>query len=219
MHFVDIFAPSESRLTDSIVNEWPDRHLTVQSLMDILTCKPAFASGMASGSSVLPKRVPRAQIWIETNSEQRDHWKVLKEELETHWKALLKEHQIDDIEDFPLLPKGMDMAQVNDFPLDDADGLMLLWGDQRDVRTLLTYINKVDSLSVRRPAPGIVAYLSPPKPHMAERPIALGWDVLRFKQDPPKVPPLKKLAPQSDDVEELRQFLDRVFKRACLRSV
>jgi hypothetical protein len=178
-----------------------------------------LASGMNPDSAEggPEKRVPRARLWIERNAQQPDHWRVLKNELETHWNALLAERMMTS-DDFPLLPGGMDIDCVSDFPLDDADGLLLLWGDQRDVRTLVSYINKVDDLPRRRPAPGIVAYLSPPQPQLNERPVALGWEVLRFSQDPPRPPPLLAVKPQQADVRELRQFLDRVFHRAMRRA-
>ena len=108
----------------------------------------------------------------------------------------------------------MNLESVDDFPLDDADGLILLWG-RRERRTLLSHINHVDDM-LRTPAPSIVAYLSPPNPHMASTVPALGWEVLRFSPDPLDPPP-QVVAPAPDDEGRLTEFLGDVFARASGR--
>ncbi len=63
---------------------------------------------------------------------------------------------------------------------------------------------------LRTPAPSIVAYLSPPNPHMASTVPALGWEVLRFSPDPLDPPP-QVVAPAPDDEGRLTDFLGDVF--------
>lgn len=175
------------------------------ALLDLLLPAPG-----ACRSGGPPRRAPRARVWIESNATEPKHWKLLKRELEVRWARLLSEHKLEAA-DFPLFSGGMNLESVDDFPLDDADGLILLWG-RRERRTLLSHINRVDDI-LRTPAPSSVAYLSPPNPHMDSTVPALGWEVLRFTQDPFEPPP-RVVAPAPDDEARLTEFLGDVYARA-----
>jgi len=173
-----------------------------------------FLDSIVSPGTTL-HRMPRARLCIESNRHLQDHWTVLRDELEKHWNKLLADRGTT-ADKFPLLPSSLNTEQVQDYPLGDADGLLLLWGEDRDAHALISCINWVEDLSPNKPAPGIVAYLTPPKPKLDERPLALGWEILRFRQDPPTPPPTS-VVPQLDDVNQLEKFLGRVYDRALRR--
>ena len=109
--------------------------------------------------------------------------------------------------------RGLPVDQIDQIAnLDDADGVVLLWG-RKTPEALVAQINKVEGkLTGRHVAPGIVAYLMPPQ--QATEPVpAWGWQVLRFN------------ATNEDDIDvvdderdELKRFLKKVFERRHQRD-
>jgi hypothetical protein len=157
---------------------------------------------------------PRAKVLIESNKIEKVQWQLLQMELNDRWDELL--HTVrPEPNDFPLFTGSLAIDELDSYSLDDADGLILLWGE-RTKPTLLSHINHVEN-KLRRPAPSIVAYLCPPNPHAQEAMPALQWEVLRFNQRPGDPPPPTQVAPEPDDADRLTVFLKGVLKRAQRR--
>jgi hypothetical protein len=97
--------------------------------------------------------------------------------------------------------------------LDDADGVVLLWG-RKTPDTLLAQIDNVEKKMAfgKEPAPGIVAYLMPPQPTADPMP-AWGWQVLRFNASDEQ-----RINVLDGDGDELDRFLKKVYARRLQRD-
>jgi hypothetical protein len=148
------------------------------------------------------------RIYIESNRNERLLWKPLGEQIKRKWDKLVAGKKIKP----PLYvrPRGLPIDEIERHPpLDDADGVVLLWG-KKEPRSLLSQIDKVeDRLSGRDLAPCIVAYLMPPQPDPKAPIVAWSWDVLRFQAEREE-----DIDVVADDTSELEAFLQRILDRA-----
>lgn len=167
---------------------------------------PAAAAGAMAASPPRPVR-----LFIESNRNEPWQWKMLGEQIRPLWQKLLDERHISV--PLNLRPSGLNIDEIDLFNLDEADGLILLWG-QKEARSLLSQINLVED-RLTELAPAIVAYLTPPKPQADQAVPALGWQVLRFQQQ--EVPPPKAVRPDQNDASELTRFLNDVLDRTSRR--
>lgn len=174
-------------------------------LLDWLAPRPA---GQGGEQSRRPSR--RVCVYIETNASEHDAWRQLGAQIRSRWDRLLQARQVDA--QLSLRTYGFDIDKLDDFALDEADGVVLLWG-QKEPRSLLSQINRVEDI-FRDPAPAIVARLSPPQPRSEQRVPAMQWDVLRFcgRDLPPVV-----LEPESGDDDSLDRFVQDVLGNTLRR--
>lgn len=157
---------------------------------------------------------PGVRIYIESNHNEPHLWEPLGDQLRVKWDALSHELSTDGVAPLRLRTRVLPLEQIDDFPnLDDADGVILLWG-QKTSDALVAQINKVENkLAPGRDAPpGIVAYLMPPQQATAPIP-AWGWKVLRF--DATVAETIDVLEAESD---ELKRFLRQVHERRQRRD-
>ena len=152
---------------------------------------------------------PGVRIYIESNHNEPNLWEPLGDQLRVKWEALSRELSAGGVAPLRLRTRGLPLEQIDEFPdLDDADGVILLWG-QKTSDALVAQINKVENkLRPGRDAPpGIVAYLMPPQ--QSSEPIpAWGWKVLRF--DATDAENIDVLEAERD---ELKRFLRQVHER------
>ncbi|MEK8050319.1 toll/interleukin-1 receptor domain-containing protein [Ideonella sp. DXS22W] len=167
------------------------------------------AAPAATEPAAAPPRPVR--LFIESNRNEPWQWKLLGEQIRPLWQQLLAERHIDV--PLNLRPSGLNIDEIDLFNLDEADGLILLWG-QKEARSLLSQINLVED-RLSELAPAIVAYLTPPKPQADQAVPALGWQVLRFQQQ--EAPPPKAVRPDQNDASELTRFLNDVLDRTARR--
>ena len=158
---------------------------------------------------------PGVRIYIESNHNEPNLWEPLGDQLRVKWEALSRELSTNGVAPLRLRTRGLPLEQIDEFPnLDDADGVILLWG-RKTSDALVAQINKVENkLAPGRDAPpGIVAYLMPPQ--QATEPIpAWGWKVLRF--DATDAENIDVLEAERD---ELKRFLRQVHERRKRRDV
>ena len=184
----------------------PLAHLTPVQLLDRLVPKPAEAAVDGPRTPSLPVRV-----FIESSSKEPDEWKKLGTQIRVRWNKLLLASPVGA--PLSLRTAGFDIDAIDDYALDEADGLVLLWG-QKDRRSLLSQINLVED-KVLEPAPAIVARLTPPQPPSARRLPAMQWDVLRFCAR--TMPPPAALEPERPDDELLDAFVAEVLNNTLRR--
>ncbi|MDP2005614.1 MAG: TIR domain-containing protein [Rubrivivax sp.] len=176
-----------------------------QALADLLR-PPAPVPVLAAAAGV--------RIYIESNRNERTLWEPLGEQIRRKWDAVCTRMAPGRVPALSLRPRGLPVDQIDSFPnLDDADGVVLLWG-RKTSDALVAQINKVENKmsAGRDAAPGIVAYLMPPQ--QATEPVpAWGWQVLRFN------------APTEDDIDvvdeesgQLERFLKKVYERRHQRD-
>jgi hypothetical protein len=159
-----------------------------------------------------PAAAPAAspvRIYIESNRHERTLWRALGEQVQAQWQAVCAELAPGRQPPLVLRPRGLPVDELDAYPtLDDADGVVLLWG-RKTSDALVAQINKVEAKlpGGADTAPGIVAYLMPPQ-HSTEPLPAWGWQVLRFDAaDEARVDVV------ADEQGELRRFLVDVFER------
>jgi|GEM_PF-1001776 len=157
---------------------------------------------------------PGVRIYIESNHHEPNLWEPLGDQLRVKWEALSRELSPEGVAPLRLRTRGLPLEKIDEFPnLDDADGVILLWG-RKTSDALVAQINKVENkLAPGRDAPpGIVAYLMPPQ--QATEPIpAWGWKVLRF--DATDAESIDVLEAERD---ELKRFLRQVHERRKRRD-
>ncbi|MBL8346671.1 MAG: TIR domain-containing protein [Rubrivivax sp.] len=169
----------------------------------------------------LPAVTGDVRIYIESNRHEVNLWQPLGEQMRRRWARLTASSAdaagpgtATPAPALQLRPRGLPVEQIDQFPcLDDADGVVLLWG-KKTPDALVAQINKVENKMSpgKDVAPGVVAYLMPPQ-QSAEPVPAWGWQVLRFE------------AKARDDIDvvdeedgELEDFLRRVLERRLQRG-
>jgi hypothetical protein len=187
------------------------------------TDRTPIVTPLATPSAAPPTSPPAAaadmprdvRLYIESNRHEIDLWQPLGDQMRRRWEKLTAAASPDRPIGLQLRARGLPVDQIDAYPsLDDADGVVLLWG-RKTADALVAQINKVENkLSPGRDAaPGIVAYLMPPQAAGESIP-AWGWQVLRFRAEPKE---------HIDVVDEentgLEAFLRRVLQRRLQRTV
>jgi len=162
---------------------------------------------------VAPAVVQGVHIYIESNRNERTLWEPLGEQIRRKWDELFAGLQPARVPPLYLRPHGLPVDQIDRVPvLDDADGVVLLWG-KKTADALFAQIHKVEGkLPGRDGAPGIVAYLMPPQLNDEPQP-AWGWQVLRFKSDD-----AENFDVVAEERDDLRRFLQKVLDRRSRRD-
>jgi len=188
----------------------------VQALGLPASALPALLQQLAPAAAA-PASPPQAtpvRIYIESNRHERTLWEPLGEQIRQRWEILCGERAPGRVPPLNLRTRGLPVDQIDGYPsLDDADGVVLLWG-RKTSEALVAQINKVENKLApgRDAAPGIVAYLMPPQASTEPIP-AWGWQVLRFDaRDEAHIDVV------DDERDELTRFLNKVFERRQQRD-
>ena len=215
---------------------WGKRGLPAQSLvwLDLRHAAPAPApagrehaafiesvAGDAIGPDALPQRLgivkappppDSVRIYIESNQHEIKLWERLGEQIEDKWDEITGAEGLDAPQLY-VRTRGLPVDQIDQIAnLDDADGVVLLWG-RKTPEALVAQINKVEGkLTGRHVAPGIVAYLMPPQADDGQPIPAWGWKVLRFQS-----PSQDEVSVVREEADELADFLRKVLKRTTQR--
>jgi TIR domain len=183
----------------------------------------ALAAGLGANalslSALLDKLAPRradatapaqaVRIYIESNRHERTLWESLGARIQDKWDQVVGRIAPNRVPPLSLRARGLPVEQIDSFPtLDDADGVVLLWG-KKTSEALVAQINKVETKLApgRDTAPGIVAYLMPPQESSEPMP-AWGWQVLRFDARSEAT-----IAVVDEERDELERFLEKVYAR------
>jgi hypothetical protein len=181
--------------------------LQLPALIASLRPKPVLAETGAVPSAGV-------RLYIESNGNERTLWEPMGAQIRRKWEVICDQMAPGRTPPLSLLPRGLPVDQLDHHRnLDDADGVVLLWG-RKTPDTLLAQIDNVEKKMAfgHEPAPGIVAYLMPPQPSADPLP-AWGWQVLRFNAtDEERVDVLE------GDGDELDHFLRKVFVRRLQRD-
>ena len=158
-----------------------------------------------------PPQLPdgrRINIYIESNQNEVDLWDNLGEQIKKKWNDLVSQLDSALVPPLVLHARGLPLNRIDQHPrLDDADGVVLLWG-QKTEDSLRAQIKTIENkLAVDAP-PGIVAYLMPPHQD-PQRPMeATYWKVLRFNADVET-----DIDVVRDEVDRLKDFLRKILMR------
>jgi hypothetical protein len=174
------------------------------------TPTPAVGAGVGAAAA-LPRDV---RLYIESNRHELDLWQSLGEQMRRRWDKLTAAVPGEQQATLQLRARGLPVEQIDAYPsLDDADGVVLLWG-RKSADALVAQINKVENkLSPGRDAaPGVVAYLMPPQ-EAGESIPAWGWQVLRFRAEP-----REHIDVVDEEADVLEGFLRRVLERRLQRA-
>jgi hypothetical protein len=154
------------------------------------------------------------RLYIESNGNERTLWEPMGAQIRRKWEAVCNQMAPGRTPQLSLLPRGLPVDQLDHHRnLDDADGVVLLWG-RKTPDTLLAQIDNVEKKMAfgKEPAPGIVAYLMPPQPTADPMP-AWGWQVLRFNASDEQ-----RINVLDGDGDELDRFLKKVYARRLQRD-
>lgn len=171
---------------------------------------PPEAPGPAQQSGAGADRI---NIYIESNQHDVDLWEDLGARIQVKWDELLAGHRDEGIPSLSLRTRGLPLLELDEGErLDDADGVVLLWG-KKPGESLRAQINIVERMLPANPPPGIVAYLIPQRPDPQKVVEASYWKVLRFKDaDSSEI----DIVPTEAD--RLHKFLKAIFNRASKRA-
>jgi hypothetical protein len=200
VHWLELLPGAPPRPdVQALVAAAPSPPLALPALLDRLA--PARVNALAPAHAV--------RIYIESNRHERTLWEPLGVQIQHQWEAVCRRIAPDRVPPLNLRARGLPVDQIDAFPsLDDADGVVLLWG-KKTSEALVAQINKVELKLApgRDTAPGIVAYLMPPQASTEPVP-AWGWQVLRFDaRDETTIDVI------ADERRELERFLEKVFRR------
>jgi hypothetical protein len=180
-------------------------------------CAPAYpvaAAPAAARGATLPEDELLVRVYIEGNKEQEKYWESLGQQVVAGWDEVVAPMQIEPR--LYLRPTGLQMTEIDQRPvLDDADGVVLLWG-KKTPDSLAAQINKVEpKLSGPHYAPGLVAYLKEDPNDTRSSESINNWPVVRFAATPDG-----GVAVLADDAPALREFVKSVLehKRKRLNS-
>lgn len=181
-------------------------------MLDARALAARLAPPVAPPAAPVPGGAVR--LYIESNRNERTLWEPLGEQIRRRWDELARSQEPGRVPPLALRPRALPVDQLDAHPpLDDADGIVLLWG-RKTADALIAQINKVEDKTTpgRDAAPGIVAYLMPPQ-QAAEPVPAWGWQVLRF--DAHDAESIDVVDTERDD---LADFLRRVLRRRRRRE-
>ncbi len=169
---------------------------------------------LPAAAATSPAPAQAVRIYIESNRHERTLWEPLGEQIRLKWQKVCEELAPGRVPPLTLRARGLPVEEIDRFPnLDDADGVVLLWG-RKTSEALVAQINKVEgklSNGAHVP-PGIVAYLMPPQ--AATEPVpAWGWQVLRFLAADEN-----NIDVVDEERDELTRFLRKVYKRRQQRD-
>ena len=168
---------------------------------------PAPALAAKAANAAPPAADDSVRIYIESNQNEVDHWESVGAQVVKGWDTVVAGMALAP----PLYvrPSGLPMDRIDQYPrLDDADGVILLWG-QKTSDSLVAQIRKVEQkLSGRDLAPGVVAYLMPPQGVADQAVSAFGWPVVRFN-----APQAQGIEVVAQDAPKLEAFLRKVLER------
>lgn len=183
--------------------------LDAAALLRLLAPPPPAAAAGSAGAAAAPSRGVRIYIESNTNSREVNLWLPLGQQIRRTWNELTRRVDPARVPPLALSTRGLPVDRLDRFPtLDDADGIVLLWG-HKDEEALLAQIDKVERKTTpgSEMPPGIVAYLMPPQ-QSAEPVPAWGWQVLRFDaQDQAAIDVV------ADERDQLQGFLTQVLAR------
>lgn len=163
---------------------------------------PATARSVA-----LPEDELLVRVYIEGNKEQETYWESLGAQVVASWGEVVATMQIEP--QLYLRPTGLQMTEIDQRPvLDDADGVVLLWG-KKTPDSLAAQINKVEpKLSGPNYAPGVVAYVMDGPNDTRSTESVGNWHVVRFAPAPGG-----GVAVLAEDAPALKAFLTSVLER------
>lgn len=193
----------------------PESHLHMLDLRDGPDALQGLVAKLRPAATAEPAAAPQGvRIYIESNRHERTLWEPLGDQIRRKWDELCVSLAPARMPPLTLRAHGLPVDDIDRFPmLDDADGVVLLWG-RKTSDALVAQINKIERKTSpgRDAAPGIVAYLMPPQ--QATEPVpAWGWQVLRFDaRDEDAIDVL------DDERDQLKRFLKKVFERRRQRE-
>ena len=158
-----------------------------------------------------PETRERIHIYIESNQNEVDLWDDLGERIKEKWDDLVRQTGATRVPPIRLHARGLPLQNIEEERLDDADGIVLLWGAKTE-DSLRAQIKKVESKLPGDAPPGIVAYLMPQREDPQRTIEAAYWKVLRFRDaDTPRI---DIVPPEADRLDRfLLKILQRVVKR------
>lgn len=173
----------------------------------------ASGTGATAPAAIPDYSQEGVRIYIESNQHELELWESLGKQIKKKWDNILNECRPPISPPLYIRPRGLPVDHIDRYPrLDDADGVVLLWG-RKQLDSLIAQINKVEGkLCGRDLAPGIVAYLMPPQAKTEEPVPAHVWKVLRFDaQSENDI----DIVPQEAD--QLQIFLKEILNRTTER--
>jgi hypothetical protein len=158
-------------------------------------------------SAASPEDEPLVRVYIEGNKDQETYWESLGAQVVASWNEVVAPMRIEP--QLYLRPTGLQMTEIDQRPvLDDADGVVLLWG-KKTPDSLAAQINKVEpKLSGPSYAPGLIAYLMEGPNDTRSAGSVLNWPVVRFA-----AAPAGGIAVLDEDAAALKAFLISVLDR------
>jgi len=168
---------------------------------------PMSAPMTAPRSAALPEDELLVRVYIEGNREQEKYWESLGQQVVASWDQVVAPMRIEP--QLYLRPTGLQMTEIDQRPvLDDADGVVLLWG-KKTPDSLCAQINKVEpKLSGPNYAPGVIAYLREDPDDTRSTESVNNWPVVRFAAGADGA-----VSVLAEDAQALHDFLKIVLDR------
>jgi hypothetical protein len=140
---------------------------------------PSYPTATAAAESAGAAEANLVRVYIEANPEQQKYWEPLGQQVAISWDQVVALERVEP--PLYLRPTGLPMSELDQRPmLDDADGVVLLWG-KKTPDSLAAQISQVEpKLSGPQFAPGLVAYLMENATDQPASTTINNWPVVRF---------------------------------------
>ena len=164
---------------DSFVDIREDLAKKMRTAAEAKQFAPAYPVAAAERAVALPEDETLVRVYIEGNTDQEKYWESLGKQVAASWDQVVGALKVEPR--LYLRPTGLPMSEIDQRPmLDDADGVVLLWG-KKTPDSLAAQIKKVEpKLSGPNYAPGVVAYLMDGRNDAPAASSVGNWNVLRF---------------------------------------
>lgn len=192
---------------DLFVDVREDLAQKIRSAVEKEQRAPAYPSVAVERVVPLPEDDLLVRVYIEGNKDQEKYWESLGQQVESSWEEVVAALKVEPR--LYLRPTGLPMNEIDQRPmLDDADGVVLLWG-KKTPDSLAAQIKKVEpKLSGPNYAPGVIAYLMDGPNDLPGAPSVGNWNVVRFRAGPDG-----SARVLSKDAPALEAFLYSVLER------
>jgi hypothetical protein len=152
------------------------------------------------------------RVLVERRPDAPQAWEQIGEALQQRWQTLQELTPADH--DAQLALQAFDTTPSGTQRPHQADGVVLLWGAQRD-ESLRTLIDRVEQ-QLPDACPAFVAHLSPPRPRQTQPLPADMWPGLRFEKSASSKAPQWQLV--RGDVPALDRLLRQMLQHAQQRQ-
>lgn len=141
---------------------------------------PSYPSVAVERVTLQPEDEKLVRVYIEGNKDKERYCQSLGHQIESSWERVVATLPVEPR--LYLRPTGIEMNEIIQRPmLDDADGVVLVWGEKTPESLAAQIKNVEPKLSGPNYAPGVIAYVTDSPNELPADTSVGNWNVVRFE--------------------------------------